>query len=239
LHPYWGSNRTFSKANSELPIPVPVPYSTEWNSEYNTLFLAVYAKSKNLSNDERQIAAWWSDDPTESFSPPGHSYNKGSIAIRTDKTNLMIAAETYARVGMAIADAFINCFKCKYKYYAERPSTYIRKGIDPTWVQYWPEPPFPAFSSGHATQGAAAATVLANIYGDQFEFTDNSHEGRARDTSQKVDFIPRKFHSFIQAADESALSRFLGGIHTQQDNTVGYMEGRKIGWNINGFKWRK
>jgi hypothetical protein len=140
---------------------------------------------------------------------------------------------------MGTADAFINCWKAKYTYFSERPSTYVRDNIDGSFVQYWPEPPFPAFISGHATQGAAAAIVLTDIYGEPFAFTDDTHANRERDTVQKVDFKSRKFTSFWESAEESAYSRFLGGIHTRQDNVQGLAVGRQVGYNINKLGWRK
>jgi hypothetical protein len=239
LHPYWGTNRTFALANSALPVPPMIPYSTNRFSQSYAQFLEIYAKNSTLTEEERQIGAWWSDDPTETMSPPGHSYNLATIAIRTAKPNLTRASETYARVGMAVADAFINCFRAKYIYFSERPSTYIRDHIDGNWLPYWPEPPFPAFTSGHATQGAATAVVLEGIYGVPFPFIDNTHQNRERDTAQKVDFKNRSFKSFWEAAEESAYSRFLGGIHTQQDNKEGLIQGRKVGQNINALLWQQ
>lgn len=239
LHPYWGTNRPFVAANATIAVPELIPYSTNRFSQCYAQFLEVYAKNINLTQEEKEIGAWWSDDPSEVYSPPGHSYNLGTIAIRTAKPNLTVAAETYARIGLGVADAFINCWKSKYVYFSERPSTYIRDNIDGSFVQYWPEPPFPAFISGHATQGAATAIVLGGIYGDVFSFTDDTHATRERDTVQKVDFKPRKFKSFWESAEESAYSRFLGGIHTRQDNTQGLAVGRQVGNNVNGLKWRK
>ena len=239
LHPYWGSNRTFVAADSTIPVPSIIPYSTSKFSQCYAQFLEVYAKNISLTQEEREMGAWWSDDPSEVYSPPGHSYNLGTIAIRTAKPNLTVAAETYARIGMGVADAFINCWKVKYTYFSERPSTYIRDNIDGTFIQYWPEPPFPAFSSGHSTQASAAATVLTRIYGEPFPFIDNTHENRERDTAQKVDFKPRKFNTFSEMAEECGYSRILGGIHTPQDNVQGLAIGRKIGNNINTLTWRK
>ncbi|MBL7818804.1 MAG: vanadium-dependent haloperoxidase [Saprospiraceae bacterium] len=239
LHPYWGTNRPFVATNAAIPVPEIIPYSTNRFSQCYAQFLEIYAKNISLTEEEKEIGAWWSDDPSEVYSPPGHSYNLGTIAVRTAKANLTVAAETYARVGLGVADAFINCWKAKYKYFSERPSTYVRDNIDGTFVQYWPEPPFPAFISGHATQGAATAIVLGGIYGDVFSFTDNTHERRERDTAQNVDFKPRKFKSFWEAAEESAYSRFLGGIHTRQDNNHGLAVGRQVGNNINVLNWRK
>ena len=239
LHPFWGKNRTFSTLNGNLAVPKPIPYSRDTRSQYYAQFLEVYAKNNVLTQEEKEIANWWGDDPASTFPPPGHSYNLATIIIKAAKSDLFKAAETYARVGMAVCDAFINCWKCKYTYMAERPSTFVNYNIDPSWVQYWPEPPFPAFSSGHATQGAATATVLADLYGDNFKFTDNSHVGRAKDTDHNVEYKARSFNSFWEAAEESAYSRFLGGIHTRQDNETGLVEGRKIGQNVNSFQWKK
>lgn len=237
LHPHWGENRTFSEANGQMPVPAIMQYSTDSSSEYYKTYNNVYLLSKHLTFPDLKIAQWWADDPTETISPPGHSFNLASIAIRQMKPNLLEAAETYARVGMAVADAFICCFKTKYTYYNERPSTYVKSNIDTTWRPFWPEPPFPAFPSGHSTQSAAAAAVLTGLYGANFAFTDDTHAGAVRfpfsDPMQ-----PREYTSFQECAEESGYSRLLGGIHTEQDNEVGLREGKKIGTNINDLHWK-
>lgn len=153
----------------------------------------------------------------------------------------MKAAETYARTGMSVADAFIMCWKTKTNYFNERPSSYVRKYIDPSWVQFWPEPPFPAFPSGHSIQSAAAATVLTDLFGSNFSFTDSAHVGYRRYDDIRflnLRYPARSFSSFWEAADECAYSRFLGGIHTQQDNDVGQQLGKVVGANVNSLQWR-
>jgi hypothetical protein len=239
LQPYWGRNRTFLIQNSILPAPEPLKFSTDITSPYFKQYFEVYQKNTTLTQEEKEIAVWWADDPSETFTPPGHSYNLAMIASKTAKANLMQASETFARVGIAVADAFINCWKCKYMFNNERPYTMVRRTIDPNWVPFWPAPPFPGFTSGHATQSAATATVLTAIYGENFAFTDDSHVGRIRDTKRKVDFKARSFVSFWKTAEESALSRFLGGIHTRQDNELGLAEGKSIGENINKLRFKK
>lgn len=239
LHPRWGSNRTFAPTNRDLPMPKPAAYSTSPSSDYYKFYQAVYAKNSQLTQAEKEIALWWSDDPSQTFTPPGHSYNLATITVRTTKANLAKAVETYARVGMAVADAFINCWKCKYTFTNERPSSFVRANIDRTWSPFWPEPPFPGFSSGHATQSAATATVLTGLYGENVALVDDSHQGRPKDAVRNVEFKNRSFPSFWATAEESAHSRFLGGIHTQQDNNVGLNEGKVIGRNINQLQWLK
>ena len=43
----------------------------------------------------------------------------------------------------------------------------------------------------------------------------------------KID-TPVRFATFTDAANEAALSRLLGGIHFQEDNTIGLAAGRLI-----------
>jgi PAP2 superfamily len=239
LHPYWGQNRTFLATDAALPVPKPIPYSTATTSQYYAQFLEVYAKNKILTTEEKEIVVWWGDDPSRTFTPPGHAYSLGNVAVKAAKANLIKAAQTYAAVGMGVADAFVNCWKTKYTFVVERPSSFIRRNIDGSFTQYFPEPPFPAFYSGHSVQSGATATVLTALYGTDFKFIDNSHEGRGKDTQLLIDYKNRTYGSFWEAAEEAAYSRFLGGIHSRSDNDVGLAEGRKIGQNINKLAWKK
>jgi hypothetical protein len=237
LHPHWGKNRTFVKENAALADPEIIPYDTTPGSPYYQQFLSVYEKERELSQEEKEIAIWWGDDPDETFTPPGHSYFIATQTIRAKQPELIRCAETYARVGMAVADAFINCWKWKYLFFSERPNTYIPQFIDREWESFWPDPPFPAFPSGHAIQAAATATVLADLYGEEFHFIDSSHVGRPRDELRDVDFRERTFTTFWGVAEETADSRFFGGIHTPQDNQVGLDEGRRIAGHVNALTW--
>ncbi len=239
LHPHWGSNRTFLKENSKLPIPKMIPVSSNKASEYFKQFVKVYEKDLNLTQTEKETALWWGDDPDDSFTPPGHSYFIANKVVKQRQPNLIESAETFARVGLAVADAFINCWKWKYHHFTERANTYIPKHIDESWESFWPDPPFPAFPSGHAINGGAMATVLGEMYGDAFSFIDDAHVHRERDEVRDVDFIARSFSSFWEVAEEIADSRFYGGIHIPYDNEVGLEEGRKIASRVNALNWRK
>jgi hypothetical protein len=238
LHPHWGKNRTFVKENEFLPTPEMIHYDSSTQSTYYSQFQTVYDKSKTLTPQEKEIALWWNDDPGETFTPPGHSFYLGMQVLRKERPELIICAETLARVGMAVADAFINCWKWKYHYFSERPSSFINKNMDERWESFWPDPPFPAFPSGHATQSAAAATVLIDLFGEKFTITDSAHVVRRFDKLRKVEYKPRTFDSFWQIAQETANSRIYGGIHVPQDNEVGLAEGSKIGRNVNLLKWK-
>ncbi|MCY7359727.1 MAG: vanadium-dependent haloperoxidase, partial [Rudanella sp.] len=225
--------------NAQIAPPQPLPCDTLPTSAYYQDFRRVYEQEKTLTQAQKEAAIWWSDDPDETFTPPGHSYYLATIAIRKTHPPLIRCAETYARVGMAVADAFVNCWKWKYEVFSERPNTFIPQHMDQLWESFWPDPPFPAFPSGHAIQGAAAATVLTDLYGDHLAFTDSAHVGRKRDELRNTDFRARHFNSFWEVALETANSRFYGGIHTPQDNAAGLEKGKEIGGNINGLSWKK
>jgi hypothetical protein len=239
LHPHWGRNRTFLAIDSTIAAPVFIPFDTLPGSAYYNQFKQVYEKEKILTQGEKETAIWWADDPDVTFTPPGHSYYLSTLAIRKTRPAMIKCAETYARVGMAVADAFRNCWKWKYQFFTERANTFIPQHIDQEWISFWPDPPFPAFPSGHAIQAAAAATVLTNLYGENFAFTDSAHVGRERDEIRHADFKARHFNSFWEAAEETAMSRFYGGIHTPQDNARGLEKGKIIATNINQLHWKK
>ena len=239
LHPHWGENRTFLIQNHQIKDPKIIPYDTLPSSEYYQQFLRTYNQKNKLTQAQKEAAIWWSDDPDETFTPPGHSYYLATLVIKKANPDLIKCSETYAKVGLAVADAFINCWKWKYKFFSERPNNYVNQHIDERWESFWPDPPFPAFPSGHAIQAAATATVLTDLYGNKFSFTDNAHVGRKRDDLRNVDYKERRYNSFWEVAQETANSRFYGGIHIPQDNERGLEKGKEVGQNINHLKWKK
>ncbi|CAH1000331.1 hypothetical protein LEM8419_01484 [Neolewinella maritima] len=238
LHPDWGTNRPFVPANYGLPAPDFIPYDTVPGSPYYEEFLAVYEKERSLTQAEKEAALWWGDDPDDTFTPPGHSYYIATVLLQQEEAAMLDCAETLARTGMAVADAFINCWKWKFEVFSERPNTFIPTYIDPDWESFWPDPPFPAFPSGHAVQAAAAAEVLLDLHGDEHVLADEAHLGREPDKLRKVDFRIRTYTRFSELAQEVADSRFYGGIHTPQDNQRGLEEGARIGQHVNALRWR-
>jgi PAP2 superfamily len=238
LHPHWGQNRTFLKKDHEIAPPSVISFDTVPNSPYYQQFLAVYNQEKVLTQAQKEAAIWWSDDPDETFTPPGHSYYLANTIVKKVQPDLIKSAETYAKVGIAVADAFTNCWKWKYQFFTERPNNYVTQHIDERWESFWPDPPFPAFPSGHAIQAAATATVLIDLYGEKMDITDNAHVGRKRDELRNTDFKARHFNSFWEIAEETAKSRFYGGIHVSQDNHAGLEKGKVVGQNINQLIWK-
>ncbi len=239
LHPFWGQNRPFLPANYEMEDPAFIAYDSTPGSVYYEQMKAVYDTDLALTQEQKEIALWWGDDPDETFTPPGHSYFIAGMVLEARNADLITQAETYAHVGIAVADAFINCWKWKYQFFSERPNTFVPAHIDESWESFWPDPPFPAFPSGHAIQAAAAATVLEDLFGPDFTFTDRSHLGRRYDEERETGWKERPFTRFWDVALETADSRFYGGIHTEQDNARGLEKGREVGENVGALVWRK
>src|SRR5919198_2609 len=97
--------------------------------------------------------------------------------VRTLDLPLDQAAEAYAKVGIAVADAFISCWRTKFRENLLRPVTYVRRVIDPDWTPLLITPPFPEYIPGHSIQSAAAAAVLTDLLG-QVAFVDHTHDAR-------------------------------------------------------------
>jgi hypothetical protein len=222
LLPKWGENRPFAMpTGNACPLPPPPAYSEEKGSDFYKEAFEVYETVKNLTPEQRAIARFWSDDPMLSPTPPGHWIVIALKVLDERKASAAEHADLLARLGISLADAFIGCWHSKFEYDLLRPVTYIKRVIDPKWEPILITPPFPEYPSGHSTQSGAAATVLTAFFGENFAFTDNTHE---------KDKLPnRSFNSFWDAANEAGMSRLYGGIHFRAAIDRGLEQGRCIG----------
>jgi len=236
LQPYWGNVRTFHTQSVTATQPPAHPaYSTDPNSAFYKEGVEVLNVSKSLTEEQKKIANYWSDDPGKTATPPGHSISIARIVLEKEKANLALAAETYAKTGMAVHDAFVSCWKCKYDFNLMRPVTYIRQTLgEPGWNSILPTPPFPEYSSGHSVQSGAMAAVLSEIFGSNYGFTDNTHASRT-----DIDGAPRTYRSFTEAAQEAAISRLYGGIHYKAGIDFGVEQGKKVGQVITALPMKK
>jgi PAP2 superfamily len=225
VQPCWGQLRPFVLPSGETCAPPPPPaYAEDSGSEFYAHTRAVYDTGHSLTDEQRTIAQFWADTPGATGTPSGHWIAIMGQLARTDALSLMATADGFVRVGLAVADAFIGCWQTKYTYNLLRPVTYIQHVIDPTWVPSLSTPPFPEYTSGHATQSAAAAAVLTAMFGIRV-FTDTTHT----DHGLMPTLAPRTFRSFDEAAAEAALSRVYAGIHFPFGSQQGLGQGRCIG----------
>lgn len=229
MQPYWGDNRSMMPGITSLCEPgPPLPYSEASDSPFFAEALEVYEQSLDLSEEEREIALFWADDAGLTATPPGHSVSILTQILEDERASLAQAVEAYARVGIAVGDAFIACWASKFRYNLLRPITYLQALVDPAWFSMLNTPPFPEFTSGHSVQSGAAATVLTYIFGAR-AFVDHTHDERG--------LAPRAFDSFDDAASEAAISRLYGGIHFRTAIEVGVDQGRCIGDAVNRLRF--
>ncbi len=225
LLPNWGNNRPFALPAAEIAsgcgLPAPTPYSEDPASAFYAEAAEVVATKAALTDEQKLIARYWSDDPMLSPTPPGHWLAIVLQIIDRDGLPADRAADALMRLGVAVADGFIACWASKYRYDLVRPVTYIRRLMDPAWEPLLITPPFPEYPSGHSTQSGAAAAVLTAIFGPDFAFTDAIYvdDGLGE----------RHFASFDAAAEEAAISRIYGGIHTRPAIAFGLTQGACIG----------
>lgn len=241
----WGNARTFVITENEKICRVPLTYSASTTSKLYAQALEVYSQNTpTLSYEDEWVGEFWSDDLVNlTFSPGPRWLAIGNQVLVNEKSTLETALLMNAKVGMALNDASVGCWKSKYIYNVERPQTYINRIIDPNWkpALYNPltgetgvTPSFPAYPSGHSTMGAAGAEALASIFGYNYAMTDNCHKGRT-----EFEGKPRSFTSFLEMAQENAWSRVPLGVHYRMDSEEGVRFGTEIGRKINSLPWKK
>ncbi len=235
VEPHWKEIRTLVLDSSSQCMP-PRPPKFEPQNKNSELYKAVKFVENTgdiLTQEQKNIADFWDDNPfktnvighlmfaTKKFSPPGHWMNIIGIIAQQKKADFPTTVRAYAQTSIAMFDAFISCWDEKYRSNYIRPISVINKYFNPDWQPYIQTPPFPEYTSGHAVISAAAAEVMANIFGNDTHYTDSS----------EMEFgIPaRSFTSIRDAAKEAAISRVYGGIHFKYSCDIGNVQGIQVG----------
>jgi hypothetical protein len=221
LEPGWGALRPFAldSAGGCPALPVP-PFSTRPGSPMHGEALAVMEATAALNEEQRTIAYFWADNPGESGTPAGHWLGIMSSLATEKSLSPERTVEMYALTAIAMADAFIGCWKSKYEINLLRPVTYVQRYIDREWQPLLNTPPFPEYTSGHSVQSAAAAEVLTALLG-AVPFVDSTHVA--------LGHAPRRFESFHAAAREAQISRLYAGIHYPMAIDNGALQGQCVG----------
>lgn len=233
LSPYCGQVRTIVlKGASEFTVPPSIPFSTAENSAFYKAAMEVMEVSRNLTDEQREIANFWNDNPvltnyhghfvynSRQISPGGHWMNISQRVLADHNASMVRCFEVYSTVAFALFDGFTACWAEKYRGNLIRPVTYINRHIDKTWEPMLQTPPFPEHASGHSTITAAAAVVLTHHFGD-VSFVDS--------TEVPFGWKPRSFSNFKAAAAEASVSRLYGGIHYRRGCDAGNEHGTMIG----------
>jgi len=235
MEPHWREIRSCVIDSPQQFMPT-APYKfnvTDKNSDYYKEVKLSQNIVDSLNPEQTWIADFWDDNPfklnvsghlmfaTKKFSPAGHWMGIVGIAAKKSGADFSKTVEAYAKTSISLFDAFIQCWNIKYTYNTLRPETAINKYFDPNWRPHLQTPPFPEYTCGHCTISAAAAETLTSDFGDNFSYNDTT----------ELDFgiKSRSFTSFENAAAETQISRFYGGIHYRYCCLISNKMGKEVG----------
>ncbi|MAB02372.1 MAG: phosphatidic acid phosphatase [Rhodobacteraceae bacterium] len=234
IEPHWQEIRTMVlDSSNQFPPKEPLALDLKKGSPFQKQLMDIFELTNTLTQEQVNIAKFWDCNPyvthhkghsmfaTKKITPGGHWIGITAIATRQAKSSFDETINAYTNVSIALFDAFIGCWDEKWRTLVVRPETLINQYYDEEWLPLLQTPPFPEYTSGHSVISRAAAIILTDLFGDNFEFVD---------TSELAYGLPeRSYKSFIQASEEAAISRFYGGIHYMMAITEGVEQGQKIG----------
>ena len=231
--PNWGLVTPFTMTSvDQFSVPAPPAIgSPEWIAAYNEVRLNGCVGC-GQTPEELELSRFWSDIVNTQL-PPGHWLSILDTVSADKGLSVLETARLTGLLGVAVADASIKTWNVKYlendltwrPYTAITQCTIATCGVagDPGWTSLWASPPFPGYISGHSTFSEAAATTLADYFGDATPFCSTADPNAGFATT-----VTRCFTSFTAAAAEAGESRILGGIHFAFDNTAGLVVGAEI-----------
>ena len=196
--PFYGNVKTWNFDSTTKVAIRPTAPPAIGSAEFNTNLAELQGFAKNRSREQFRIAAYWADG-AGTYTPPGHWNRTATELIYKNKFSEIRAARTLALLNTAVQDAGIVCWDVKYYYLLPRPIQ-----VDPSLNTSTGVPNFPAYTSGHSTFSAAAATVLGYVF-------------------------PSEVTNLDALAKEASESRIYGGIHYRFDCETGLTHGKKIG----------
>ena len=265
LTPQWHKVKPFAleRADQFRPGPPPKVGSPEMKADVDELIQA----NATLDLRSKATVEFMRDGP-RSTGQSGHWLRFAADVSRRDHHTLDQDVKLFFAVGSVVFDAFISCWETKRTYDGARPWSLVRtyyagqqipgylgscKGTGTIPAELWqpysppnfPTPPFPGYSSGHATASGAGARILELFTGsDRYESVAIRTAGELTETActvgqmQARDGSPAELPNereirlplatFTAAAELAARSRMLGGYHITTDNQVGLRVGRRI-----------
>lgn len=250
LTPHWYRVKTFVIERSDQFRPGPPPRTDTDDALLRRETDQVLAYNRHLTNDEKAIVEFMRDGP-RSTAQSGHWLRFAQDVSRRDQHGIDEDVKLFFVIANTAHDAFISCWETKRYYDSSRPWTLVRHyykgqrvvgwaGPDggtkemaaEEWHPYSPQsfitPPFPGYTSGHATVSGACAKMLELFTGsDEFDAIEKRRhcELTENDGGEEVTLT---LPTFSATAEMAALSRALGGYHIPVDNDVGLRVGREI-----------
>ncbi len=266
LTPQWYRVKTFGLKRSDQfrPGPPPKVGSEQLKKEVDECI----AVNGNLSTEQKAIVEFMRDGP-RSTGQSGHWLRFAQDVSRRDRHSIDQDVKLYFAVANTALDTFIACWDVKRYYDSSRPWTLVRhyykgetikgwagpgKGVTTIpaeqWHPYSPRifvtPPFPGYTSGHATVSGGCAKTLELFTGsDKFGEVEKRKAGSLTEEGYDCKFmqmvdgkLPKdlkltcdvalKLPTFTATAEMAALSRLWGGYHIRSDNEAGLKHGQQV-----------
>lgn len=226
-----------------------------------------------LTPEQKAVVEFMRDGP-RSTGQSGHWLHFALATSRRDNNDTDTDVKMYMAVANTAMDAFIASWECKRYYDSSRPYALVRyyyagkeidgwlgpgKGVGKikgeNWIPYSPAifvtPPFPGYTSGHATVSAGCAKMLELFTGSP-RFGDEEKRVAGSMTEDKFSCAQMQSHfgtleeglscdvlldlpTYWDVAEMAALSRLMGGYHIRTDNEVGLVMGKQVA----EFLWPK
>jgi|GEM_PF-438117 len=230
MMPHWATVTPFAMTSGSQfrPAGPPALTSATYTQEFNEVKTLGAKVSSVRTAEQAGITHFWMDMPG-TITTAGRWNAIARQVSGHHGLNLWQNARLFALLNIAMADAGIASWDCKYAYNFWRPITAIRDALnddnpltDPNevWEPFIMTPAFPEYVSAHSTFSAAAAQVLGSFFGHHSSFSIESYT---------TPTTTRFYHSFVQAAEEAGMSRIYGGIHFSSANLFGQAMGGSIG----------
>lgn len=257
LTPHWYRVKPFVMENCAQFRPPPPPKTTTDDATLRKETAQVLAYNNSLTKEQKAVVEFMRDGP-RSTGQSGHWLRFAQDVSRRDNHSIDQDVKLYFVVANVAMDAFISCWETKRFYDSSRPWTLVRHyykgqkikgwaGPDggvkempaEEWHPYSPEsfitPPFPGYTSGHATVSGACAKAIALFTGsDKFGFIERRRHCELTE-KEPGETMTLDLSTWSGTADMAALSRAMGGYHIPVDNDVGL----KVGRELAGWSWPK
>lgn len=234
IFPYLGTSSTFLSVHTSLSAPAfPIAYSGIPGSPFYNMVKEVYDVNATLTQDQKNTALYWVDQGNGiGYTPNGHDIFLVVQALEQNSANLGLAAEAYAKAGIAQRDGSIVTFRSKYAAANNmiRPVSYIQAIIQPGWLPFIPTPPHPEYPAAHSAVTGSVMQAVAKVIGENVPVSDAIYVFRG--------FPARNFSNLFAAAEEAGISRLYGGIHYTISINAGLDIAKVVGNNVGNVKVR-
>ncbi len=250
LTPHWLEMKPFALESAAQFRAEPPPTTKTNDALLRAQTAEVLRMNQELTPEEKAVVEFMRDGP-RSTGQSGHWLRFAQDVSRRDGNGLDADVKLYFAVGVAAFDAFLACWETKRVYDTSRPWTLVRhyykgqkvKGwagpqggviemAAEDWHPYSPyvfiTPPFPGYTSGHATVSGACAKILELFTGSDVYGAKEVRRCCILTEDDHGDTATLDLPTFSETAAMAARSRAMGGYHIPIDNDVGLRIGREL-----------